>query len=57
MGYSDIFYDKEEKHYAPNQQKFKNFIETFLQETRIDISDVLRVQGIEENDYVSKFFF
>ncbi len=56
MKYKDIFYLKEEQYYAINQRHFKNFVESFKNEFRIDITELAKSEGIPNNDFVKQFY-
>lgn len=57
MGYSDIFYLKEEKFYLANQKLFKNFLDFFRRETGLDWQSLIAKTDIPVNDYRKLFYF
>lgn len=56
MRYKDIYYQKEEQYHSINQQHFKQFVESFTKDFKIDITEMTRKKGVQSNDYCKQFF-
>lgn len=57
MGYSDIFYLKEERYYSINQRLIKRFLDIFKSETGLNWQSILEKTDIPTDDYRKIFFF